>query len=282
MQPWKPPSTDAAVVRYQVTDLDRATDFYTSRLGFALEQRAGPVAIVSRGALHLILSAPDSSGSRRLPGGQTQQPGGSNRIVLYVDDLDEVVGQSARRRARRSSTTSCPGPAASRCRSAIPTAIRSNCTKRPDGSVAAVGNVEPACAGRHDRHVGPCPHQIQLLADDRRLGGAAQLVAGIRGSRAGSRRCRGAGRAGPGSGPARGRRRTPRPPPRRGPARAAARRRRAGSVASSPTVRRREASRRVRSRAAGGRTPHRIALRGRRFHRRASRRQWPGCRGRCC
>jgi glyoxylase I family protein len=88
---WRPSSTDAAVVRYQNIDLDRAVDFYTGRLGFALEQRAGPVAIVSRGALHLILSAPASSGSQPMADGRTQDPGGSNRIVLYVDDLDATA-----------------------------------------------------------------------------------------------------------------------------------------------------------------------------------------------
>jgi catechol 2,3-dioxygenase-like lactoylglutathione lyase family enzyme len=74
-------------VRYQITDLDRGIDFYTSQLGFRLQQRAGPVAIVSRGALNLLLSGPESSGSRPLADGQSQEPGGWNRIVVYVDDL---------------------------------------------------------------------------------------------------------------------------------------------------------------------------------------------------
>ncbi|MDT5186817.1 MAG: hypothetical protein QOJ20_3282 [Mycobacterium sp.] len=85
--PWRPTSTDDAVVRYQITDLDRGIDFYTSQLGFRLQQRAGPVAIVSRGALNLLLSGPESSGSRPLADGQSQEPGGWNRIVVYVDDL---------------------------------------------------------------------------------------------------------------------------------------------------------------------------------------------------
>jgi glyoxylase I family protein len=85
--PWRPASIDDAVVRYQIADLDRGIEFYTSRLGFRLEQRAGPIAVVSRGALHLILSGRESSGSRPLAGGETQQPGGWNRIVLYVDDI---------------------------------------------------------------------------------------------------------------------------------------------------------------------------------------------------
>jgi glyoxylase I family protein len=89
--PWRPAGTDDAVVRYQIADLDRGIEFYISQLGFKLQQRAGPVAIVSRGALNLLLSGPESSGSRPMAGGQTQEPGGWNRIVLYVDDLAAEV-----------------------------------------------------------------------------------------------------------------------------------------------------------------------------------------------
>ena len=88
--PWRPMGTGDAVVRYQIGDLDRGIEFYTSRLGFRLEQRAGPVAIVSRGALNLLLSGPESSGSRPMDG-QSQEPGGWNRIVLYVDDIEKEV-----------------------------------------------------------------------------------------------------------------------------------------------------------------------------------------------
>lgn len=85
---WK---TTDAVVRYQIADLDRAIAFYTKQLGFHLEQRSGPVATVSRGSLHLLLSGPSSSGSRPMPDGRRQEPGGWNRIVLYVDDLEKLV-----------------------------------------------------------------------------------------------------------------------------------------------------------------------------------------------
>jgi glyoxylase I family protein len=84
---WRPASTGDAVVRYQIADLDRGIEFYTSQLGFRLEQRAGPIAVVSRGALHLILSGQASSGAQPLADGQMQEPGGWNRIVLYVDDI---------------------------------------------------------------------------------------------------------------------------------------------------------------------------------------------------
>jgi catechol 2,3-dioxygenase-like lactoylglutathione lyase family enzyme len=87
-------STDskAAVVRYQIQDVRRAIAFYTQHLGFELTQQAGPVfATVSRGNLRLLLSGPGSSGRRPMPDGRQQEPGGWNRIVLYVDDLDAAI-----------------------------------------------------------------------------------------------------------------------------------------------------------------------------------------------
>ena len=85
------PSLTAAVVRYQVEDLQRAIAFYTQHLGFQLTQSLGPIAIVSRGDLHLLFSGPGSSGARPMPDGQRQEPGGWNRIVLYVDSLDAII-----------------------------------------------------------------------------------------------------------------------------------------------------------------------------------------------
>jgi len=85
------PSTTAAVIRYQVHDVDRAVTFYTEHLGFRFTQQAGPVAIVSRGDLHLLLAGPTSSGARPMPDGRHQEPGGWNRIVLYVDSLSPIM-----------------------------------------------------------------------------------------------------------------------------------------------------------------------------------------------
>jgi catechol 2,3-dioxygenase-like lactoylglutathione lyase family enzyme len=85
------PDTTAAIARYQVHDLEQSVAFYTRSLGFRLAQRAGPVAILARGDLRLLLSGPGSSGSRPMPDGRRQEPGGWNRIVLYVEDLDETV-----------------------------------------------------------------------------------------------------------------------------------------------------------------------------------------------
>ena len=86
------PSITSAVVRYQVTDIARSVAFYTEQLDFQVVQRAGDVfATVTRGDLQLLLSGPKSSGSRPLPDGRRQEPGGWNRIVLYVDDLASIT-----------------------------------------------------------------------------------------------------------------------------------------------------------------------------------------------
>jgi catechol 2,3-dioxygenase-like lactoylglutathione lyase family enzyme len=86
-------STTDAIVRYQSSDVERSVAFYTGQLGFELVQRSGPIAAVSRGALNILISGPDSSGSRPMPDGRRQEPGGWNRIVLYVEDLDTMVSK---------------------------------------------------------------------------------------------------------------------------------------------------------------------------------------------
>ena len=75
-------------VRYQVEDVPRSIEFYTQRLGFRLDAKHLPAfGQVSLGNLKLILSGPGASGSRQMPGGVRQQPGGWNRIILEVADV---------------------------------------------------------------------------------------------------------------------------------------------------------------------------------------------------
>jgi glyoxylase I family protein len=75
-------------VRYQVTDVARAAAFYTEHLGFTLEHQQLPAfASVSLGGFTLLLSGPGASGSRPMPDGKPQEPGGWNRVVLRVADL---------------------------------------------------------------------------------------------------------------------------------------------------------------------------------------------------
>jgi glyoxylase I family protein len=86
------PAENVASVRYLITDIERAVAFYTKVLDFKLDMRNGAViAIVSRGPLQLILSGPGSSGARAMPDGRRQEPGGWNRLVLYVPDLEAQI-----------------------------------------------------------------------------------------------------------------------------------------------------------------------------------------------
>lgn len=81
-----------AIVRYLVHDVDAALAFYVERLGFALTQRWGPpFAMVRRDDLTLWLAGPGTSASKPMPDGAQPAPGGWNRIVLEVPDLDRTV-----------------------------------------------------------------------------------------------------------------------------------------------------------------------------------------------
>lgn len=86
-----------ATVRYLVDDVDAAVAFYTERLGFGLERRMGPAfAIVTHGDLSLWLAGPQSSAARAMPDGRRPEPGGWNRLVLTVDDLQATVDELGR------------------------------------------------------------------------------------------------------------------------------------------------------------------------------------------
>ena len=79
-------------IRYQVKDVARAVAFYTNHLRFKLERQQLPVfANVSLGDAHILLSGPGASGSRPMPNGETQEPGGWNRVVLNVANLPACI-----------------------------------------------------------------------------------------------------------------------------------------------------------------------------------------------
>jgi catechol 2,3-dioxygenase-like lactoylglutathione lyase family enzyme len=80
-----------ATVRYLVNDVDASLPFYAA-LGFELADRWGPpFAIVKKGDLSLWLSGPGTSASKPLADGSVPQPGGWNRLVIQVDDLDAAM-----------------------------------------------------------------------------------------------------------------------------------------------------------------------------------------------
>jgi glyoxylase I family protein len=79
-------------VRYQVKDVERAIAFYTQTLGLNLDMQNLPAfGQVSIGGLKLILSGPGASGSRPVPDGRQQEPGGWNRVLLQVQDLGACI-----------------------------------------------------------------------------------------------------------------------------------------------------------------------------------------------
>ena len=86
-------------VRYQVKDVQRSIAFYSQTLGFNLDQQNLPAfGQVSVGNLKLILSGPRASGSRPMPDGSHQEPGGWNRIVLLVQGLPERIADLKKQR----------------------------------------------------------------------------------------------------------------------------------------------------------------------------------------
>ena len=81
-------------VRYQVTDVARSVVFYTQHLGFKLEHQQLPAfASISLGDAQILLSGPGASGSRPMPDGRRQEPGGWNRVVLKIADLPRFIDE---------------------------------------------------------------------------------------------------------------------------------------------------------------------------------------------
>jgi catechol 2,3-dioxygenase-like lactoylglutathione lyase family enzyme len=81
-------------VRYIVDDVDAAIAFYSEHLGFEEVMHPAPTfAMLSRGELRLVLSAPSGAGGggQAMPDGTTPEPGGWNRFMLELSDLAAAV-----------------------------------------------------------------------------------------------------------------------------------------------------------------------------------------------
>ncbi len=117
-------------VRYQVKDVARSAAFYTQYLGFTLKHQQLPAfANVALGDAQILLSGPGASGSRPMPDGQQQEPGGWNRVVLKVADLPGFVAElkKAGLHFRNEMET---GPGGRQIQIEDPTGIPSNCSNR--------------------------------------------------------------------------------------------------------------------------------------------------------
>ena len=80
-----------ATVRYLVKDVDASLPFYEA-LGFKITERWGPpFVMLARGDLNLWLSGPGTSAAKPLQSGAFPEPGGWNRIVVEVKNIEEAM-----------------------------------------------------------------------------------------------------------------------------------------------------------------------------------------------
>jgi catechol 2,3-dioxygenase-like lactoylglutathione lyase family enzyme len=100
-----------ATVRYMVDDVGRSLSFYVDALGFQEVQRFGQtIAMVRRDDLLLWLAGPASSAARPMPDGRAPEPGGWNRLVIEVEDLDDRIEElTARGAVFRNEVVEGPG-----------------------------------------------------------------------------------------------------------------------------------------------------------------------------
>ena len=83
-------------VRYIVRDVDAAIAFYRDNLSFTEVMHPAPAfAMLSLGDLRLVLSAPGGGpgGGQAMPDGTVPEPGGWNRFVIEVPDLEAAVAR---------------------------------------------------------------------------------------------------------------------------------------------------------------------------------------------
>ena len=81
-----------AIVRYLVNEVDVSIEFYTRIFKFELQQQFGSaVAILKKNDLTLWLAGPPSYAAKPMPDGRKPEPGGWNRFVFQVENLESVV-----------------------------------------------------------------------------------------------------------------------------------------------------------------------------------------------
>lgn len=81
-----------ATIRYLVYDVNVSIEFYTKHLGFKFVEQTEPAfAIVTKGDLNIWLSGPQTSAARSMPDGRKPAPGGWNRFVIEVEDIQALV-----------------------------------------------------------------------------------------------------------------------------------------------------------------------------------------------
>ena len=78
--------------RYLVSDVEQAKSFYVGLLGSKLVKQWGPAfAEVELGGVSVWLSGPQTSAAKPMPDGRKPAPGGWNRVVVVVKNLEARV-----------------------------------------------------------------------------------------------------------------------------------------------------------------------------------------------
>ena len=113
-----------AAIRYFVTDVARATAFYTTQLGFAIRQQEGAAAALIRGDLTLWLST------------EGNQRGGGNRIMIEILQLEKRVGEMKTAGVRVTSDV-LAGPGGRKALIEDPDGNSIELLERPPGSLPA-------------------------------------------------------------------------------------------------------------------------------------------------
>jgi catechol 2,3-dioxygenase-like lactoylglutathione lyase family enzyme len=159
-----PATTTTVGVRYMIDDVADAVAFYTTHLGFTLQQDAAPAfAAVSRDGVRLLLSGQASSGRRPMPDGTRPVPGGWNRIHLQVADLAAEV-ERLRAAGCRFRNDIITDPAARRSCWRTPPATPSSCSSlRSEDPAAVLEHLEHVAGdGERGHRTGPQQRQRPL------------------------------------------------------------------------------------------------------------------------
>jgi predicted enzyme related to lactoylglutathione lyase len=80
-----------AYVRYIVSDVQKAVDFYGQLLGFTIKEQFPAMAIMNKDDLTLWLAGAHASASKPMPDGRKPEPGGWNRFVVETKDIKALV-----------------------------------------------------------------------------------------------------------------------------------------------------------------------------------------------
>jgi catechol 2,3-dioxygenase-like lactoylglutathione lyase family enzyme len=82
-------------VRYIVNNVDDAIAFYTENLGFKVDMHPAPgFAALSKDGLKLFINQPGVGGAgQAMPDGTVPVPGGWNRMLFEVENLEGLVAK---------------------------------------------------------------------------------------------------------------------------------------------------------------------------------------------